>query len=621
MSASAQLAFEDAKGGMNAADPPHRILSNQIARGVNISLVDGFPTTRPGVRVVPLSGDRASFVAEAAFQGSIFYNPAKGQGGIVLAEDNATLALASGGRKFLVGFEGRRTATVGKVKDITGPYEANGQLHLNWLSQWEDMLISTDGESKTFIFKPADGASLSKGYNLVEKLKSEIPNGATCPFYAHARGMAVILSRHIVVGDSLFRTSFTDSSNLKEFTEQVHWATGPYFLPPSSMGEITAVSVLVTQDGNDAQGDIAFHTTDGVFLLDINQYPRSKWSELRLVKHLVMQAGATGPYAVASRGGDQLYRSRLGAQSLRNAMRTMNREGAPERLLSPEVDCWLAGDYPRWLRFACVTVFGRMKKVFYTTYPVVRGSHRWHRGIVSRNIETNKTGQESPAAWEGLWTFPPQIRGIIQMVGGLFDGHERHFAWTRGSDKRNRLVEFSPILTTDVLEDGGLRQIRCQVQTRAVNAGQWWKTREFTDGSLFLRGIRGNVSWGVWFRPLESTKWIFWKAGTIEVLPPKELVEADPHAVRIPLGMMPRGCIEDSESKSNESRSVQFLIRWEGACQLEGLKINHGEKDLKDDNTKPELLNIVFRQEGVPNYDDFEFSATDAPTWITNQPI
>lgn len=618
---AAQLTFEDAKGGMNAYDPPNKIRTNQLARMVNCEIVDGLPTTRMGARVVPLSGSFSDFVKEAPFQGSIYYNPAMGQGGIELAAANATLAAGLGGRKILVNINGRKGRAEAVARDISGGIYSNAQNHLVWISQWEDLLIVTDGESRTFIYSPTGGASVSLGYNTVEKLKSEIPNGATVLAYAHARGIAVVNSRQVIVGDNLHRTNLTSSANLRQFTEQAHWASGQYFTPPTAMSGINAAAVLPLKNTNNGQGDVIFHCVNGGFSVRLNVYPRSKWAETEMVQIAFTSGGATGPYALAITVGDQIFRTADGVQTYRSAAATSEPEGNPLQTLSPEVQTWLAADYPRWLRFASVNVWGKQRKSFFTTGPIVRGSRRWHRGIISRNTDVSLTTANTPAVWEGLWTMPPQMRGVMQLVNGIFDREERQFAWVRGDDDQNRLVEFSPTFREDILEDGTAHPIRAQAITRAIDAGKWWLAREYQEARLYLRNLSGEVKWGVWFRPLESPSWQFLNAGSVTVPDfsddPFDLSASEPQAIDIPLGKIPDTCRPDSKKKSNESRSVQFLVRWSGYCSFEGIRVTHGEQEVvATDVVDTSKLKVTFAKSTGDGYSDFEYSETDDATWI-----
>jgi len=622
MPQDAQLAFIDAKGGMNAADKPHKIAANQFARGTNIGISNGYPGTRHGIRVVPLSGDDAEFIAINNVQGSIFFNPAKGQGGIILGESNPRLALAAGGRKYVVGIEGQGDLSKAKVTIIPGGLVTNSQLHLVWWSAWEDLLLAQDGQANCIVWDSVGDATFSAGYDTIDKPSSEIPNGGTVMAYVHARGVTVVNSRQILVGDSLHRTNQTTSINLRGFTEQVYWATGQHFLPPSAMGGINAAAILPIRDTTHGHSDLMIHCEDGVFSLDLSQFPRSSWSDKNLVRHVLLQSGATGPYAVAIYDGDQLYRTRKGVQTLRSAAAESRLEGNPNQTISNQVNTWLSADYKRWLRFASVALWEEGRRFFVTTQPIVQGRWRWHRGFVVRNTDPAESEVDTPAVWEGIWTLPPSCAGVIQFVGGIFDGEDRMFAWVRGSDGRNKLVEFCSYLREDILEDGTRHPIRSQLITRAMDAGQWWKTREFTDGKLFLLDVIGRVRWGVWVRSAESPEWVPWRAGVVEVpeLGPGEadIAANPPRPISIPLGRIPDGCNDDGTGKTSETRSIQCLIRWEGSCKLEGIRVEHGDTELKDVVLDKEMLDVTFKNAAIGDYDDFEYSSTDSPTWISD---
>lgn len=612
-----QLAFADASGGMNAADLPHKIRPNQLARMVNCGIVGQMPTTRPGIRVVPLEGDPSDAISEGNLQGSIFFNRSKGQGGIVLSEQNASIALAATGQKFVVRIRGRRGSAVAEIEDVTGGLLTDSQLHLVWWNAWENLLLAQDGQSACWISDGVAPAFFSSGYNTIDKSRSEVPNGATVMAYAHGRGVCVVNSRYVLVSDSLHEISQNSSRDLVKFVNQAYWATGKFFLPPSKMGNITAAEILPLRNTQHGHGDLFLHCEDGIFSLDLNVFPRSAWNSTPMLKHALLGVGATGPYAVAIQDGDQIFRTRKGIQTLRSAAAQPSLEGNPNQPISNEIRTWLDADYPRWLRFASLVVWDASHRVLCTTQPIVQGRYRWHRGVVVRNQDPRETEGGTPAAWEGLWTLPPQAAGIVQLVNGLFDGEERVFAWVRGDDGRNRLVEFGTHLTHDVLEDGTISPIRSQVITRVIDAGQWWLDREFTKARLYLRGLVGDIRWGVWVRTPRSPRWLPYNAGSVKFSPgdPWNLNESDPRSLPIPLGRIPDGCVvKDIPGSINVSNGLQFLIRWEGYCQCEGVKITHGEQDQAKDEPLPAVVQL--EKITADDYNDFEYSESTTPLWI-----
>lgn len=618
MPANEQLAFSDASGGMNAADLPHKIKPTQLARMVNCAIVGQMPTTRPGMRIVPLEGAAADAIRDGNIQGSLFFNPAKGQGGIILSQQNSQIALAATGKKYTVKINGRRNGATAEISDITNGLFTDEQLHLVWWNGWENLLLAQDGQANCFIWDGMSDPFFSLGYNTVQKSRSEVPNGGTVMAYVHGRGVCVVNSRYVLVSDSLHEISQNTSRDLVSFQNQAYWATGKYFLPPSKMGNITAADVLPLRNTQHGHGDLMVHCEDGVFSIDLNIFPRSAWNNTPMVKHALLNCGAVGPYALAIHDGDQIFRTRKGIQTLRSAAAQPLIEGNPNQAISAEVDTWLRSDYPRWLRFASLILWDTGRRFLCTTSPIVQGRFRWHRGLIVRNTDPKETEVNTPAAWEGLWTLPTQAAGIIQLVSGIFDGEERVFAWVRGTDGKNRLAEFGSHLKHDVLEDGTISRIRSQAITRVIDAGQWWKQREFTSAKLFLRGMVEDVNWGVWVRTPRSPKWHCYRCGTIKMKPgcAPDLLESDPRSVAIPLGKIPDACdVTDQPGQFNVSNGLQFLVRWQGYCQFEGIKVTHGQEDQSSDTPKQCGFDVELCKLTADDYNDFEYSESFTPLW------
>jgi hypothetical protein len=600
----AQLAWESVMGGMNSADPPDKIATNQVARMVNCAIIDGLPTTRPRVRVVPLSGDGSEVVSVGNIQGSIFHNPAKGQGGIRLSEENPMLALAVSGRKFSVHLR-HGTSMKADVVEITNGLFTNSALHLVWWSAWENLLLAQDGNAKCFIWDSANPATFSRGYNTIDKPASEVPNGGTVMSYAHGRGVSVVNSRFVLVSDSLHRTDQSSSSNLRQFQEQVYWATGQYFLPPSAMGNITAAALLPLRNTQHGHGDLIVHCEDGAFSLDLNVFPREKWSEVPMLRHALLKSGATGPYALAVRPSDQVFRSRHGIQTLRSAA-SEDSGAEPNPTVSEAVRTWLDTDFQPWLRFASVEMWVSGKRDFCTTQPIVRGAHRWHRGALVRNLNPSAGITGEAPAWEGLWTLPSQAAGIIQFMSGIFGGKDRMLAWCRGADGRNRLVHFTRETGDDMLEDGTTKPIEAQVITRVIDAGEWWNVKEFLNGTLYLQKMQGLVKWSVYIRPEGAMRWYPWRSGEVDVQR-GGLEMNGPGSASLVLGNVPDEC-GPNHKPVNVSGGLQCLIIWTGVAQVRGLRVSYENHDLDQDRYEHRNMKLSFGVPAPRDYNDFSYS-------------
>lgn len=616
---ASSLFWTDVKGGMNASDPPMLIATNQVAEMVNCRLENGLPTTRYGSRVTPITGSASEVFAGANLQGSIFFNPAKGQGGIVLAADNAQLVVAAGGSKYSVKLNGRKDNTTAALVDVTAGNVTSNQLHLAWMVQAEDRVVTQDGQSPAWIWDGMNPSRFSTGYNVANQEQSMIPNGGTVMVYAHSRLVTVVNAHFILVGDQLFATDQATASDVERTTQQTYWATGPSFIPPTSIGNIMAAEVMASPgETNDGTGNVWFHLEDGLFAINLNVFPRSSWSSTPMVKTALKIPGASGPYAVTVVNGDQIFLSTRGLMSIQWAM-GQNTINNPISSFSEQVSLWLKADYRPWLRFASLNEWTKMQRLMVTTQPIVQGRYRWHRGFAVNNLLVTKT-TVTPAAWEGLWTLHPQAAGVIQFVNGIFSSEERQFAWCRGTDDRNRLVEFCPHLRQDVKEDGTRLDIPCQVITRGMDAGAFWRKREYSKGRLYFRIIRGTIKWGVWLRSADCPEWIFWKAGTATnpiTADSFHLVQNEPRPLVIPLGKLPA---LSTGASNAEARYVQALVRWCGFASLENLELSYGQKDLIDENVNPSNFSYTFTAANSRQYDAFEYTVSETPRWVSTAP-
>lgn len=609
------VAFLYPSAGMNGAGLSNRLPVSQYRRATNVCIDDELPTTRPGVRIHALTNETensgaAEFVRVNNVQGAMFFNPAKGQGGLILGKDQSQIALAAGGRKYSIVVDGVGPLTTAKVKDISGAVVTSSLLQLVWWKAAENYALAQDGSSNAFIYNAATGETTqSTGYDSTEKEKSKLPNGGTVMAHAHGRVLAVVNSRQILVGDAIHKSDQSSAVNMLGFTEQVYWATGQYFLPPSAMGNILAADILPLRNTQHGHGDVLFHCEDGVFSIDINQTPRTEWPNRQLVKHAILQAGAVGPYAVALRDGDQIYRTRHGITTLRSAAADSDVEGNPQTPLSEPVATLFERDVPEWLRFCSVVCWEAHRRLLVTVDPCIDGRFRWHSGIVVRNFNP-MPAERSAATWEGMWTLPPQAVGIVQLVGGMFNGRERMFAIARGEDGNNRLVEFTTDLEHDVLEDGTVRPIRCQLITRAVDFDRPFKDKEFVSGSIFLRDVRGDLTWGVWVRAHGKTKWEFWNGGTIKqpvAVGASGMERVEPLSPGIPLGNFPKSCL----TGQGRTRSFEFLIRWKGFAKIESLRVMVRDGDDNAEVVDMAKFAITGSDAVAGGYSDFEYSSED----------
>jgi hypothetical protein len=124
----------------------------------------------------------------------------------------------------------------------------------------------------------------------------------------------------------------------------------------------------------------------------------------------------------------------------------------------------------------------------------------------------------------------------------------------------------------------------------------------------------------VWVRGARNPEWTPLQTGTVDFKTPDlcDLTSGTPRALPIPLGRIPEKCYSDGDSgKMNETSGVQFLVRWEGQCTLEGVRVVVGDKDLTNDDIAQSRFKVEFANPGVGDYDDFEFNKYPEAIYFT----
>ncbi len=415
-----QAALSFAAGGMNGALNSVNVPDTQYSRATNVQLINQRPTTRRGVKVLPVEDvsecNAVKDFENENFQGGMFYNPAKGLSVISFAIDASRLMASVGGKRYqIIPKEIQPGLSSIVIDEITGIQSGNKDFHLAWWYQAENFAIVQDGQADTWIWDGFGNPIVSNGLNTVDKEDSELANGASVGAYIHGRIVQVVNSRQVIVGDIIHKTNLSTPENILDTTEQVYWATGSFFNPPSSMGNVVAAAILPLRDTQHGHGDLMLHCEDGVFSINLNVFPRTSWVETPLVKHVLLETGARGPYAIALYDGDQFFRSRHGLQSLRSARGESQLLGNPLNPISEEVEVFMNRDYESFVRFTSVSEWAVQRRLFVTVDPWIRGRFRGSRGIVSLNFAPIASA-ETQRSWEGLLTFPEEIESPIQMV-------------------------------------------------------------------------------------------------------------------------------------------------------------------------------------------------------------
>lgn len=605
-----------------------RILSSlNYEMACNVVLKEGMPSTRFGCRTVPISGVNTDleWFAKSNGQGFHFHNPSKGQTRQVFGENKNYIMAAVGGRKFAIEVNGRGHGTKGKIENITNGLETNKQYHLVWWETAENYALANDGNSNLFIWDSYNPAFFSTGYDTEDKLNSKLPNGGTVILYVHNRVAIVVNGRQIIYGDIIHRDNRYSPSNILNATEQVHWATGPFIGPPSSMGDIMAADILPLRNTNHGHRGGLFHClAEGIFSVNSNIALREEWANTDLIDVADAKLSAAGPYALDVISSDQIFRGTRGVDSLRSSTGEDGFDGNQENGLGDAIKPLLDLDTKSLLRFASLQVWSDVQRLIVTIDHKVRMRWRYARAAMIRNHDPRLSERSAPA-WEGMMTLPHVHRNIIQFVSGKWQGYERMFAITREDsglkdpgEGTNRLAELDNDLQHDYVVDSdtgenSAKDISCWLRTRKLHFEQPFVEKDPEYAKIFFQDVRTFESdrfrFAVFAQSDRCEEWTFYRGGSLKTPRPDILNNCKPYSFDIPLGLIP--------DEHKKCRWIQFLIKWTGHASIESFLVTAEQSSL---DTEMSFDRLDLTQEGKCydfscNHKDYEYSIGNAPDW------
>lgn len=559
--------------GMDSNADPRLLPTSQYAKGINLSLTGGKVSTRLRVIVHPITGLlNQDDLGTLNVQGACFYNPSRGQSFQGFGRDFSSIALAAAGRTFML--SPKQGASQGfNASEITTQVLRDPDWHLCQLLQAENYLIACQQPNNTWIYDGTNPPFESPGINVTDKEKSRLPNACSTGLYAHGRIHMVQNGRQVLVGDIIHKLNQTNAANILGTTEQVYWATGAWFSPPSDWDELVCMFVLPLQNTTHGHGEPMAGGPSGIMSLNTIVYPRSSWINTEMVKHVAIGAGPMGPYsALPIVDGDVFFRSRFGIQTLRSAATQGRALGGPMRQVGEEVNCWLDRDAQSLLRYSSLGKMERLRKIKATTSPWVNGRRWGHRGIVSLHLLPNGTRDLRPA-WEGMDTFPDEVKYPVMLVNADFERVQRTFAFCYGTDGILRLAELTGESGDDLLSDGTRERIPAVLVTPQFTAGVPAIDKTFDSATLLFGEVTGRLDYTLACRTSKNPDWRKMGDGRIEVT---ENCCSRPFERYLP-GVGDNTFQFPSEYSSGSW--VQFRVSWLGQASLTGVRIDYNDNE------------------------------------------
>lgn len=556
-------------GGTQFSLDPLGVPAEAYRLGINVRLDRQALSQRHGAREVPLRASDPGLLEEfhaLNYQGGIQYSPSRGQSALQFSSKADYIAVAAGGRKFLIEIVGRGGAMYGNLVEVTGNAPQAPDLHIAWMGQAENYLISGDDFGGTAIYDGENPAELSSGYDPSNPENSRVPNRARSPGYTHGRVAMVEGANRVLIGDIIHGGNQTDASDLLNFSEQIYWASGAQFNLPTEAGAILATYNMPTLGQSGGHGDFIVEAEDRVYAIRTAIYPRTSWIDTpNMMVPVSAEGGARGPWAFDVYNDDAVRRTLNGIETLTFSQRASDIIYTPQELLSEAIDDFLQLDYGPHLRFNQTKIHRKTKRLYSTVRPWVSGYHWKHRGVATFNYLKK--------VWEGINIYPTPIRDIKGLIPMRMGGEARMFmvAGNDETSKSIRILEIDENARCDYL-DGEEVPIQSSVYTRAIY-GDLKSQIQIEDGELQFDRVLGDLDYKVsWKSDWNQGCWEEWASGRV-----CHNRLHTPGVKPVKLGRF--NGKEVSGIQLSSGKHFEFLIQWSGKADLRFHSVNFSDHE------------------------------------------
>jgi hypothetical protein len=446
--------FLSMEGGVDAGRAANIIEPNQCVSAENMTFRGGKPAVRPawrklrtdpstdftnGEHCFNLDGsDTDTFVsgqeAWRNFQNGIFqcahsFSPHQGS--------DCLMAMIGGRLYRIIPYVNNASVTELVCSGAT-PYERRrnrNNLTIAYMVQADKWFIVQDGESGAILY---DGTVTRRAVTNTDRDHTEIPVG-TMMAYGMGRVCLIVNERDIAFGDLFGSHDLPDAADsLVLFTERNFIAEGFDAAIPFEQGEATGLSFFPQLDTSTGNGQLLVFSERGANAFFLN-LPRDQWKESQFQIAALLTTGLRGHRSVSVANEDLWFRSDDGVRSFRQAR--SEQYGWAHIPHSTNVKQFVRTDTNRILKYCSSVYFDN--RVLFTTSPYPNALRPFHTGMVVVDFDILSSFGEkvSKPSWDGHWTLPNNA-GITQLVGGIFNGVTRAFAFVL-EDGLNALYELS----------------------------------------------------------------------------------------------------------------------------------------------------------------------------------
>lgn len=443
-----------------------------------------------------------------------------------------------------------------------------------YLLQAEDRVFAQNGKDNPLQW---DGQQTTV-FVALDPAAGEMPVG-THMAYCYGRIWLCNEANQIVAGDIVYGSGFTNTANLKNFTEATYWAEGGSFGFPASLGRITGIGVMQAIDTANGQGYVIVMGSGGIWGIDAS-VERAKWIETEMVRIILMGKGCIAAGSVVNVNNDLWFRSESGWCSMRLSASDFNQ--SPSFVdYTRSARRWISSETPHWRKYTQFAHFDSRllgtTNIMVENAPSPYGNHRYGRGLLAIDLDLSiAQSAEEAYRMEGLWT------GVrpTQLIRIVHQDNERLFVFSFDADKENRVYELGKTVASG--HDAGCKRIRSKLHTKRFA----WTDTELTNAfepkvlaaeQIHISNMIGETELYVQHRPDNEQAWYevspAIKLGRDITIEGCDIIVPGLGYARVKLpGPSPQPCTA-ADRPSNTGTEFQLKLEIEGAHYIDRLRV------------------------------------------------
>lgn len=390
-----------------------------------------------------------------------------------------------------------------------------GKAFKNWMIQAEKWVLVQDGSNRCLIY---DGSSSRRAGS------TEVPTGTVMAYGLGRVWVASPDGRAFSAGDLIYGSSGDPAQGYRDailkWTENSFLAGGGRFSVPVSAGPITGMRFIANLDVVLGQGPLQVFTEGGSFSVKVPAN-RAQWNLFGYDQNgtlaetaidpiqtvSLLSRGAVSDLSIVPNNSDMFFRSSDGIRTFQLTRRQFGTWANTP--ISRQVEWALDGDTQDLLLFGSATMYDR--RYLCLCAPQLEDRGVVHKGIISMDFDSNNWVDDAPPSWDGLWTFS----FAYQILGGMYNGKDRCFIYTRNNDGNVELYELDRRAHEDQADADVPTRIRWAFETGEIafpvdNDNGLFNLKTLQGAEIRAVDIEKEVGYILRWKPDRHSCWFRW---------------------------------------------------------------------------------------------------------------